>query len=403
MSVAWSAAKSLIAHPGILKAGPALDWFLCRYMREFRLREVGGHLILHSHLPPLNSAAYGRFVDEHLTRRNDGPSHAQIAVTNTCPQHCAFCYNRDRTGTPLATAEILRVVDQLADAGVFWLGLTGGEPLVCEDLTRVVRHAAQRCAVKLFTTGCTLLPRQAADLKRAGLFSVSVSLDHWDEAIHDRGRDYPGAFKAALAAIATFKSEGLDTGVSAVLSKEMVANGEVEPFLAFLETLEVDEIWLSETKPAVRGWWDDALLITEAERRDLIALQDRYNRRRGRHATLNYLAHFESAERFGCTAGRKMVYVDAFGEVSPCVFVPVSFGNVRDGPLAGILERMRSVCRPGSECFISANYGALRDRAGGGLPIGAAAGEEIMRRVGHTPPGRFFRMHESRFGAGGAS
>jgi hypothetical protein len=62
MPAMWNAVRSLIANPAILKAGPALDVFLCRYMRKFRLREVGGHLIVHSHLPPLNSAAFGRFA-----------------------------------------------------------------------------------------------------------------------------------------------------------------------------------------------------------------------------------------------------------------------------------------------------------------------------------------------------
>ncbi len=396
MSTAWSAAKALVANPSVLKAGLAIDLFLCRYMRQFRLREVGGHLIVHSHLPPLNSKAYGRFVREHLSRRNDGPSHAQIAVTHACPQHCDFCYNRDRAGTPLTTAEIFGAIDHLADAGVFWLGLTGGEPLLKRDLCEIVAHAAARCSVKLFTTGCLLTPALARDLKAAGLFSVSVSLDHWDERIHDRGRNYPGAFRAALAAIGLFKDAGLDTGVSAVLSKEMVVQGQTERFLAFLETLGVHEIWLSETKPAVQDFWNPSLLLTEGERRDLVALQDRYNRD-GR-TTLNYLGHFEGADAFGCTAGRKMVYVDPFGDVSPCVFMPMTFGNIRQRPLDAILDDMRSACHLGSGCFISEQYDELRAHAGGGLPIPPEQSAEIMRRARSASMGRFFALHEARFG-----
>ena len=395
MSASWRGWRAVLAHPAILKAGPALDLFLCRYMRKFRLREVGGHLILHSHLPPLDSAAFGRFVGEHLTRRNAGPSHAQIAVTSACPQHCDFCYNRDRTGTPLNRNEILATIDALADAGVFWLGLTGGEPLLVPGLADIVAHAARRCSVKLFTTGCRLTPALAAELKRAGLFSVSVSLDHWDEATHDRGRKYPGAFRDALQAIATFKEAGLDTGVSAVLSKELLERGEVARFLAFLEGLGVHEIWLSETKPAVAHLFDESLLITDAEHRALIELQDRHNR--GRGATLNYLGHFESAEHFGCTAGRKMVYVDAFGEVGPCVIVPMTFGNVRARPLGDILAEMRGLFPLSSSCFIDEHYGALRPHAAA-LPVRADRGAEIMRQVRCTPRSRFFGLHEARFG-----
>ena len=398
MPAMWNAVRSLIANPTILKAGPALDLFLCRYMRKFRLREVGGHLILHSHLPPLNSAAFGRFVNEHLVRRNDGPSHAQVAVTSACPQHCDFCYNRDRRGTALTTDEIVRTIDALADAGVFWLGLTGGEPLLAPRLCEIVEHAAARCSVKLFTTGCRLTPALARDLKRAGLFSVSVSLDHWDEQTHDRGRNYPGAFQDALRAIVAFLEAGLDTGVSAVLSKEMVAHGETPRFLRFLEGLGVHEIWLSEAKPAVAHFWDASLLITDDERRELIALQDRHNRAGG--VTLNYLGHFESAAHFGCTAGRKMVYVDAFGCVSPCVFVPMTFGSVRTQPLDAILAEMRRAFPLSSTCFISNHYGMLPEDAARGLPIAADRSTEIMRQVRCTPMSRFFGLHEARFGAG---
>jgi len=388
--------KALLANPAIVTAGPALDLFLYRYLRKFRLREVGGQLIVHSHLPPLGSRAFGRFVNEHLLRRSDGPSHAQIAVTNVCPQACSFCYNRDRSGTPLTRAEILLTIHQLADAGVFWLGLTGGEPLLSRDLVEIVEHAGARCSVKLFTSGCGLTPQLARDLRSAGLFSVSVSLDHWDEETHDRGRNYRGAFRAALAAIATFKAAGVDTGVSTVLSKEMVARGETGKLLEFLEGLGVHEIWLSETKPSVQPFWDESLLITDDERQKLIALQDRYNR--SSHATLNYLGHFESAEHFGCTAGRKMIYVDAFGDISPCVFAPMTFGNLRQKPLAAILAEMRSAFRLSSTCFISRNYGLLRDRSGGGLPVPPDRSAELMRQVRFTPRSRFFELHARRFG-----
>ncbi len=397
MSPTWKALKSLATHPAALKAGPALDLFLLRYLRRFRLREVGGHLILHSHLPPLNSPAFGRFVNEHLARRSHGPSHAQVAVTNSCPQQCAFCYNRDRAGRVLTTGEILSTIDTLADLGVFWLGLTGGEPLLNADLLQIVARAARRCSVKLFTTGCELTPRLAADLRRSGLFSVSVSLDHWDEAVHDRGRGYPGAWRAALRAIEIFRSAGLDTGVSAVLSREMVAGGQTERFLAFIAGLGVHEIWLSETKPSVEAFWDERLLIDDDQRRSLIALQDRYNR--GPGPTLNYLGHFEGAEAFGCTAGRKMVYVDAFGEVSPCVFAPMSFGNLRDRLLATIVAEMGRAFRPGSSCFISNNYELLR-QAGGTLPLNPEQSARMAAKARILPPSRFFAIYDARWGGG---
>ncbi len=79
-------------------------------------------------------------------------------------------------------------------------------------------------------------------------------------------------------------------------------------------------------------------------------MQDRWNKS-GR-MTVNYLGHFEGPDHFGCNAGTKMIYIDAFGEVSPCVFAPMSFGNVRERPLAEIWSDMRERFAPGSSCFV---------------------------------------------------
>ena len=103
-----------------------------------------------------------------------------------------------------------------------WLGLTGGEPLLNPDLIDIVAHASPDMAVKIFTTGVGLTPRLARDLAEAGLFSVAVSLDHWEAARHDASRRYEGAFEAALEAISIFKQvPGLHVSVSSVLSREI--------------------------------------------------------------------------------------------------------------------------------------------------------------------------------------
>ncbi len=408
--------RSLAGHPRALQAGPGLDLFLLRYLRKFRIREVGGCLILHSHLPPLDSPAYGRFIDEHLTRANAGPSHAQIAITNACPQRCAFCYNRERTGTPLRTPDILEAIDTLVDMGVFWLGLTGGEPLLNRQIVEIVAHAtARRCAVKLFTTGCTLTPGLATELKRAGLFSVCVSLDHWVEEIHDAGRNYDGAFKAALEAIRIFKAVGLHTGASAVLTKEMIASGQYRVFLAFLETLGVHEAWLSEVKPSAPASWSERTVPGEEHREVLRALQDRYNHDGATsRMTVNYLGHFESGDHFGCSAGRKMVYIDAFGEVSPCVFTPITFGNIRERPLPEIWREMTAAFRPSSTCFILENWRRIRSLAGegnGAAGVGAVQGsgrlsvEQTRTLMGDVAFGsmpRFYQLYYRRHGGAAA-
>ena len=385
-------ARALLGVPRSILVKPATNWFLCQYLRKFRPIDVGGNLIVHSHLPPLNSRAYSRFVNEHLLKPNAGPSHAQIGLTNACPQHCEYCYSRDKKGSVLDADSLIELIRQLKELGVFWIGFTGGEPLLNKQIARITERASDGCAVKLFTTGCTLTKQLALDLKNAGLFSVSVSLDHWIAEEHDAVRRYPGAFRTALQALEIFKEVGgIHVGVSAVLSKEMIQRGQVDEFLHFLAGLGIHEAWLSEAKPSIPSMWDNPWVLSEEERSGLCALQDRYNKA-GR-MTVNYLGHFEGKEHFGCAAGNKMIYVDACGNVSPCVFLPVSFGNVHHKPIQEIVSVMGRRFPTESRCFINENHRLLRNHYRGQMPLSEQDTMAMMEEIRFGPMARFFRLH----------
>lgn len=384
--------KTLLANPQILKTKPSINLFLLQYLRKFRRIKVGPHLILHSHLPPLNSKAYTRFIDEHLLTKIEGPSHAQIALTNACPQDCEYCYNKNRKGEVIDTSTIKQVIQELKKMGVFWLGFTGGEPLLQKDIVEITESIGDDCAVKLFTTGCTLTKQLARDLRNAGLFSVSVSLDHWKQKEHDKVRRYEGAFQTALKAIDIFKNLGdIHVGVSAVLSKELIKKDEVDEFLEFLIGLGIHEAWLSECKPSIEDFWTDDQIITEVERLKLVALQDKYNKEG--LITVNYLAHFEGREHFGCNAGHKMVYVDAFGEVSPCVFIPMTFGNIRENSIKTIYKEMRRYFPSDDTCFINRNYSLIKNHFRGTMPLGIQESVKVAEAACFGPHSRFFQLY----------
>ncbi len=384
-------ARAICANPQIVKARPSVNWFFCQYLRKFKVIDVGGNLVIHSHLPPLNSKAYSRFVNEHLLAKSIRFSHAQVGITNACPQRCEYCYNKDRSGHVMDTDTILRVIRDLKQSGVFWIGLTGGEPLLDRHVANIVEAIGDDCASKLFTTGCGLTNELAIDLKNAGLLYATVSLDHWREAEHDRVRNYKGAFRSALRAIELFKGVGnIHVSVSAVLSKEMLKQDGVEEFLQFLRSLEIHEAWLSEAKPSVQAYWNRDLVITDEERRKLIALQDRLNSKGG--MTINYLSHFEDAGHFGCTAGHKMVYVDAFGEVSPCVFIPMTFGNVQQRPLPEILDGMRAHFPSENTCFINKNYEVVQRHFQAKAPLDEKESSKVLDEIEFGPLAKFFEL-----------
>lgn len=386
--------KALLSNPQIIRVKPSINWFLTKYMGKFNLLNVDGQLIIHSHLPAVNSKAFTRFINEHLLARTEGPSHAQIGLTNACPQNCRYCYNKNRSGELLNTAEIKQLIQELKKMGVFWLGFTGGEPLLNKDIVEIVKSVGDDCAIKLFTTGSNLTEQLAAELKKAGLLYVSISLDHWEEEEHDRIRGCKGAFRTALRAIDIFKSIGVHVSVSAVISREMLQGNQAQELLKFLSSLDIHEAWLSETKPTVEAFWNKAAVITEEERLSLVSLQDKYNKE-GR-ITVNYLGHFEGGEHFGCNAGNKMVYIDAFGEVSPCVFTPMTFGNVRDKSVQAVFSEMKEHFPSESCCFINKNYELLKKYYKGQFPISKEDIMEMMKEIRFSPLSEFSRLYYKR-------
>jgi len=385
---------ALASNYKMIKVKPSLNLFMLQYMKKFRVIKLGQQLIIHSHLPPLNSKAYSRFVDEHLLRKTNGPSHAQIGLTNACPQNCRYCYNKHRRGKTMDTTTIISLIRDLKSMGVLWLGFTGGEPLLNKDIVRITESAGNDVALKLFTTGCTLTRQLASDLKKAGLLYVSVSLDHWQEEQHDNGRLYPGAFRAAIKAIEIFKEIGdIHIGVSTVLSRDMIRNGQVEEFLQYLIGLEIHEAWLSEAKPSIDAYWNGKSVISENDRIMLSRLQDRYNKER--YITVNYLGHFEGKEHFGCNAGHKMVYIDAFGEVSPCVFTPMTFGNIKETSIQTLFAQMKESFPSEECCFINKNYKLFQKYIKENSIVNPEDSLALIKEVEFGPLARFFQLDYS--------
>ena len=110
----------------------------------------------------------------------------RISVTDRCNLRCTYCMPVEPTWFPreeiLSYEEILAVVRIVIRRGVRKFRITGGEPLVRKDIAEFVRMLAATGGVEdlSLTTNGLLLQRLAAELARAGLRRVNVSLDTLD-------------------------------------------------------------------------------------------------------------------------------------------------------------------------------------------------------------------------------
>src|SRR5215813_11409639 len=93
------------------------------------------------------------------------PLSAHLDVTYRCNERCVHCYLDHEDHGEMSLAEITDLLDQLADAGVFFLTISGGEIFLRPDLFDIIKHARKRWfAVKIKTNGILIREAQARRL-----------------------------------------------------------------------------------------------------------------------------------------------------------------------------------------------------------------------------------------------
>ena len=144
-------------------------------------------------------AAAPAFQGGALADTRARPMHdLRISVTDRCNFRCVYCMPREvfdsnyrflRHEDILSFEEIARLARVFVGLGVSKIRLTGGEPLVRRNLDRLIAMLAELDVEVTLTTNGSLLAKQAATLKKAGLDRVTVSLDSLDDATFRKMND----------------------------------------------------------------------------------------------------------------------------------------------------------------------------------------------------------------------
>lgn len=327
-----------------------------------------GKLVYSSFLPPIPSKAADQVLDAldlskgafdaQLTGRRRAPISMYIAITERCPYRCAHCSATGRGAVQeLSTAEMKKVLADLQEMGTAIIGLTGGEPLVREDLLELIGSVDDRSVLFLFTSGYGMTPEKARAFKKAGLFAVGVSVDDADPERMDALRGRKGAYDKAVEALKICREAGLYTMTQTVARRDSLRTGHLQEIVNLSKKLRVHEIRILENMPSGRltGVSEDRIL-TEGEREELRAFNAAMNREKG-VPKISVFAYTEDKDRFGCGAGTQHSYLDAAGNLYPCDFVPLSFGNVRERPIAELWREMhRRIGMPRQTCMIMEMY-----------------------------------------------
>lgn len=363
---------------------PNLLPFLRRWLDGELLSRHQGQWVLNSFLPPFPGRAYDRMFENLLSGRRLSPVSAFLAVTASCPCNCWHCSAKERRDGSLNTEQWCTTIDSLHELGASIIAFTGGEPLERDDLAELVHAAADGgAATILFTSGWGFDRKRAAALQHQGLWSVCVSLDHPDPYEYDKLRQKPGTHAQALSALQLAKDQGFYTMMASVASKDFLAHQHHRDLYQTARSLGIDEYRIVEPMPCgkLEGAGGDVLL--QSEQIEALRTFHVETNRKGRLPKVCAFNQIESPELFGCGAGTQHLYIDSAGEVCPCDFTPLSFGNVQEVPLASIWERMNNAMgNPRRHCFVHHHHKLIAAHAKGGYPLSPERSEEICCAAG---------------------
>src|SRR5437764_2336793 len=148
------------------------------------------------------------------------PLGVQLDVTYRCNERCVHCYLDHDDHGEMTTAEITDLLDQLADAGVFFLTLSGGEIFLRKDLFEIVDHARKLSfSVKLKTNAVMIRKAKAERIAALGVESVQISVYSHKADVHDAITKLPGSFRRTIEGARLLRAAGVKVSFANVLMK----------------------------------------------------------------------------------------------------------------------------------------------------------------------------------------
>ena len=256
------------------------------------------------------------------------PLGVHLDVTYRCNERCIHCYLDHDDHGELTTTEITGILDQLAEAGTFFLTLSGGEVLMRRDFFEILKHARDLLFnVRIKTNGVMIGEAEARRMRELGVEQIQISIYSHRAEVHDSITKLPGSLRRSLEAVRFLAGQGLKVAIANVL---MTANvGDHEAVRALARELGVTYTLDPTITPKIDG--DTSILKLRIPGRELDAVFHN-------EALVGNLDEFcapppavtdDVLEGYPCSAGHTAAYITPYGDVFPCVQFPLPSGNLR--------------------------------------------------------------------------
>ncbi len=252
------------------------------------------------------------------------PLSGSLEVTLRCNLRCQHCYipphtRSNRQNKELSYTEIIRILDEVVDAGCLWLLLTGGEPMLRKDFLDIYTYARRKGLIlTLFTNGTLLTSRIADTLAELRPFNIEITLYGATQETYERVTGIPGSYSRCRQGIDMLLERKLPLGLKTLV---LTLNYyELEEMKTLAHALGVNFRFDTVVHSALDG--SDRPIALRLTPQQVVAL----DKADLEHANIwqalfkkNKLVPNADRRMYLCGAGKQGFHIDAAGHLCICM------------------------------------------------------------------------------------
>ena len=276
------------------------------------------------------------------------PSLISWNLTQRCNLRCPHCYMSagKKAAQELSTEECLHLLGEMQSLGTEMVILTGGEPLLRKDIYELAAAASDRNLwVVMGTNGVLLTDAVAQKMIECGVKGVAVSIDSVDPERHNGFRGGPNAWEHSVRGLEVAKANGLEVLVQTTVMD--MNRHEIPELIDFARSKGAWSFNLYFLVQTGRGQQMNDLGAegTEEMLGELVDAQESYkpmlvrSKCAPQFKRIAYHRGKAGLESGGCMAGTEYCRITPEGDVTPCPYMTVSAGNVREQSFTEIWQQ----------------------------------------------------------------
>lgn len=326
---------------------------------------------------------------------------ALVSITSACHFKCEHCYQRYDKGKDMKLDTLIDTIHQMQDKGIAFFNIEGGEPfLVFDRLNAVCKAIDDRSEILINSTGDGMTREKLLELRKSeNLLGIMFSLHTHDPDTLNRFMGKDDAWDKLENGIRLCHETGIAVLFNSCLLKADFSNGTFEKIMDRAKEFQGALLQLIKPKPA-GGWLEsgadrfseqDGLLVKEK------VADYNLSKEKKDFPFISCMLQEEESELFGCTAGgTDRFYLNAKGDVQPCEFLNLSFGNVAEENFETIYNKMRTTFHEPGDCLLCEKYSKqilkeFHEHNLDSLPLPCEISEKIYEEWDRGEPADFYK------------